>query len=111
MAKSFHKVWLSLIILFQSEILPPNSGEDQKKSLRRILDLSQSRILDFLLLSGYYLPENRGGQTYFAPFTVRPEGAPPPAPPKIDAYDTSYVHCLFRQYTTHGVLKYLSVIA
>ena len=28
-------------------------------------------------------PNNRGGQTYFAPFSIRPEGAP--APPKIDA--------------------------
>ena len=63
--------------------MPLNSGEDQKtkKSLRRILVLSQFRILDFLLPNGYYLPENRGGQTYFAPFSVRPEGAQPPSPP------------------------------
>ena len=55
----------------------------KKQGLRRILNLSQSVILDFLLPSGYYLPENQGGQTYFAPFSVRPEGAPPPAPPKL----------------------------
>ena len=67
---------------FQSEILPPNSGTT-KKGLCRILVLSQSGILDFLLPSGYYLPKNRGGETYFAPFSVRPEGAPPP---EIDAY-------------------------
>ena len=62
----------------------PNSGENQKKqkSICRILVLSQSRISDFLLPSGYYLPKNRGGQTYFAPFSVRPEGMLPPGPPK-----------------------------
>ena len=54
----------------------PNSGEDQKKSVRHILVLSQFGISDFLLPSGYYLPENRGGQIYFAPFSVRPKGVP-----------------------------------
>ena len=87
----FCEIWLNLIILFQSKILPPNSGEDQnnkRSSLQtgstvfhsRILSLnsgedkkkkkkvfaalahSQSRILDFLLPSGYYLPKNQGGQ-------------------------------------------------
>ena len=36
------------VILFQSGILPPNSGEDQKNCICRILDLSQSEISDFL---------------------------------------------------------------
>ena len=36
----------------------------------------------FLVASGYYLPKNRGGQTYFAPFSVRPKGAPLLPPPK-----------------------------
>ena len=39
----------------------PNSGEDQKKGLSRILVLSQSGISDFLLLSWYYLSKNGGG--------------------------------------------------
>ena len=30
-ANCFCEVWLNFIILFQSEILPPNSGENQKK--------------------------------------------------------------------------------
>ena len=51
----FFEVWLNLtIILFQSEILPPNSGEDQKMVFCRFLVLSQSGIFDFLLPSGYY---------------------------------------------------------
>ena len=29
---------------------------------------------DFLLPSRYYLPENQGGQIYFALFSVRPKG-------------------------------------
>ena len=64
-------------------ILPSNSGEDQEKGLCCILVLSQSGILDFFLPSGYYLPENWGGQTYFALFRVRPDGALPPGPPKL----------------------------
>ena len=78
-AKCFYEVWLNLIRLFQSGILPPNSDQDQKKDLRRILVLSQSGISDFLL------PKKRGGQTYFAPFSVRPEGALLPRLPEIDA--------------------------
>ena len=58
-----------------------------KKRLCCILDLSQSGISDFLLPSGYYLPENQWSQTYFAPFSVRPEGALPPGPPIVDTYD------------------------
>ena len=72
-------VKLNSLILFQSRILPPNSGEDQKQGLCCILDLSQFRISNFLLPSVYYLPENRGSQTYFAPFSVTPKGALPPA--------------------------------
>ena len=55
-AKLFCEVWLNLIILFQSEIsecysqiqlkIPPK--KKQKKGLRRILVLSQSRISKFL---------------------------------------------------------------
>ena len=67
----FLSTLVNLVILFQSGILPPNSGEDQKKGLRCILDLFQSKVLDFLLQNGYYLPQNRGGQTYCAPFGVR----------------------------------------
>ena len=50
----FCEVWINLIILFQFEILPQNSGENQKKGLCRILVISQFRISDFLLPSGYY---------------------------------------------------------
>ena len=58
----------------------------KKKGPRRILVLSQSRISDFLSPSGYYLLKKRGGQTDFASFSVRPEEAPSPPHPKIDAY-------------------------
>ena len=52
----------------------------KKKGFRRIVVLSQPGTSAFLLPIGYYLPKNRGGQTYFAPFRVRPEGPPPPSP-------------------------------
>ena len=87
----FCKVWVNVTILFHSGILPPNSGEDQKKGLRHILILSQSGISDFLLPSGYFLPKNWGGQTYFAPFSVKSKEALPPIPPKIDAYGGVYL--------------------
>ena len=51
-----------------------------KKGLCCILVLSQSGILHFFLPSGYYLPKNREGLTYFAPFSARPKRAL--APPK-----------------------------
>ena len=82
----FLQSWLNLIIIFQSGFLPQNSGKDQKKGFRRILVLSQSGISDFLMPNGYYLPKNQGSQTYFVPFRVRPEEAPPPLSPEIDAY-------------------------
>ena len=75
------------LMLFQSEILPPNSDEDQKKSLSHILVLSESRISDFLLPSGYYLPENRGGRHILPPSVLDPRGR---HPPKIDTYDRKY---------------------
>ena len=69
----------------------PKFRWEPKKGLYRVLVLSQSGISDFLLPSGYYLPKNRGNQTYFAPFSVRSEKAPPPGLPKIDAY--GYLSC------------------
>ena len=58
----------------------PKFRRRPKKGLHRILVLSQSGISNFLLPSGYYLPKNRGDQTYFAPFNVRLKGALPPSP-------------------------------
>ena len=85
-AKSFCQVWLNFIILFQSEILPPNSGEDLKKGLRRTLVLSQSAISDFLLPSGYYKPKKPRGLDIFCPLQCQMRGSSNPRPPKIDAY-------------------------
>ena len=57
---------------------PQIQVKTKEKGLRRILVLTQSVISDFLLPSGYCLPKNRGGQTYFAPFSVRSKGMPAP---------------------------------
>ena len=107
--KCFCKVWLNLIILVQFRILPPNSGKDQKKGFRCILVLSQSGISDFLLPIGYYLPKNRGGQKYFAPFRVKPEAAPPPVPlgsrPRLSA-PTTFIHSLLIPTPSYGDIQH-----
>ena len=45
----------------------------------------------FWVSSGHYLPKSQGGQTYFAPFSVRPKGMQPPRLSKIDTSD-SIIH-------------------
>ena len=47
-----------------------------------------------LVPSGHYLPKKRGGQTYFAPFIVRPEGALAPPLPEIDSSKLVYCNYL-----------------
>ena len=95
--KCFCKVWLNIIILYQAVILLPNSGADQKKKrlcttnwfyfspeflnfalkfgwipkqkgLCRILVLTQSGILDFLLPSGYC--QKTEGTRHISPHSV-----------------------------------------
>ena len=100
MAKCSCEVWLNLINLFQSRILPHIQVKTKKKGLRCcILVLSQSRISDFLLSSGYYLPKNRGGQTYFAPFSVSQEGALPLATPKSTPMASNKIFSWCLSYT------------
>ena len=49
----FSEVWLNFVILFQSEILPPNSGENPKKrSLQHSGSISVQNF-DFLQPSEY----------------------------------------------------------
>ena len=65
----------------------PNSDEDQKKKKSSPHSGSLSVWnFRFLVAKGYCLPENQGGHTRFAPFSVRPERVLPPRPTKIDAY-------------------------
>ena len=77
---------VNLIILFQSETLPPNSRKDKKKSFCCILVLSQSRISDFLLPSGYYLPKSEKARYISLPSVSDARGAAP-QPPKIGSYE------------------------
>ena len=60
----------------------PNSGEDKKKRIFAAFGSISVRNFGFPVAKWVllYLPKNRGGQTYFAPFSVRPEGAPTSAP-------------------------------
>ena len=85
--KLFCKVWVNLLILFQSgmaEFCPQIQVKTRKKVFATLWFLSQSGISDHVftlsakLPSEHYLPKNLGGQTYFAPFSVKLEGAPPP---------------------------------
>ena len=84
-ANCFCEVWLNFIILFQSKILPPNSGENKKKSFR-ILVLSQFGILISCNQVGISCQKNEGAQHSLPPSVSDARGAVPSGHLKIDAY-------------------------
>ena len=61
-----------------------------KSEINGILKMPSS-FSTCLVPSGHYLPKKRGGQTFFAPFSlrVRPKEAPSSSPLKINASGSS----------------------
>ena len=71
-------------------ILPPNLGEDQKKKKNVFTTFWFYLSLEFRICCcqvGITCQKTEGCHTYFAPFSVRLEGA---LSPKIDAYELLY---------------------
>ena len=71
--------------------LPPDSGEDQKKSFLLHSGCISVWNFEFLVANWVLLTKNGEGHTYFTPFHVRLEGVPPPCPPRIDAFGYRYL--------------------
>ena len=66
-------------------------------------------ISDFWLPSKYYLPKNRGGKTYFAPFKVRLRGHHPLALPKSTPMHIYYIN--YFTYTFAGQLPKETILS
>ena len=66
--------------------LTPNSGEDLNKNRSSPYSSYVSvRNFGFLVAKWVSLAKKPRDETYFAPFSILPEGAPPPRLPEIDA--------------------------
>ena len=88
-ANCFCEVWLNFIILFQSKILPPNSGEN-KKGLCRILVLSQFGISISCNQVGISCQKNEGARHILPPSVSDARRAVPSGHLKIDIYIYTY---------------------
>ena len=93
--KCFGKVWLKLIILFRSGILPPNSGEDQKKVFATFWFHLSPEFRTSCCKVGITCQKTEGAR-HISPFQCQTRGSAAPGCLKIDAYGTSYPiseHC------------------
>ena len=96
----FCKVWVNVIILFHSGILPPNSGEDQKKRSLPHSDSISVRNFGFPVAKWVFLAKKLRGPDIFCPLQCKIQGGAAPHSPQ----NRRLWRCVF------GILKTSSTV-